>query len=88
MEATTSLFYAESQYDLCGLILDSSFLSLRKVSQEILEKSQIPKFMVSLWLKIIRRSILNKAKFDINHLEPCQSAAKCSYLVIVLSLIF
>ncbi|PRP75147.1 hypothetical protein PROFUN_15987, partial [Planoprotostelium fungivorum] len=34
-------------------------------------------FMVSLGLKIICRSILNKAKFDINHLEPCQSAVKC-----------
>ncbi|PRP75293.1 hypothetical protein PROFUN_15793 [Planoprotostelium fungivorum] len=77
MEAATSLFYAESHYDLCGLILDSSFSSLRKVSQEIVEKSQIIKLMVSLGLKIIRRSILNKAKFDINHLEPCQSAAKC-----------
>eukprot|EP01117_Protostelium_nocturnum_P005497 TRINITY_DN1989_c0_g1_i3.p1 TRINITY_DN1989_c0_g1~~TRINITY_DN1989_c0_g1_i3.p1 ORF type:complete len:181 (-),score=51.14 TRINITY_DN1989_c0_g1_i3:222-764(-) len=46
---------------------------------EIVENSsfKIPKLMVSLGLKFIRKSIRTKAKFDINDLEPIAAVEKC-----------
>jgi hypothetical protein len=67
MGAATAIMYAAMDPSIACLVLDSPFCSLNVVAQELVENSQIkiPKMMVSLGLKLIRKTIKSKAKFDI-----------------------
>lgn len=85
MGAATALMYAANDPAISGIVLDSAFSSLKKIAEELVEKTpviihfstiycwifknfklKIPKMMLSLGLKVIRRSIKNKASFDIS----------------------
>jgi len=78
MGAATALMYAANDPAISGIVLDSAFSSLKKIAEELVEKTplKIPKMMLSLGLKVIRRSIKNKASFDISELEPIKHAPK------------
>ncbi|KAF2074363.1 hypothetical protein CYY_004339 [Polysphondylium violaceum] len=71
MGAVTSLLYAREDPSIAGMVLDSPFSSLYKVSEELVHSAvqKIPKLMISLGLKMIRSSIKKKANFDIKELD-------------------
>eukprot|EP01087_Luapelamoeba_hula_P017630 TRINITY_DN5574_c0_g1_i1.p1 TRINITY_DN5574_c0_g1~~TRINITY_DN5574_c0_g1_i1.p1 ORF type:complete len:413 (-),score=64.95 TRINITY_DN5574_c0_g1_i1:84-1283(-) len=79
MGAATSLLYGVTDPSIACMVLDSPFTSLTTVAKELVESSQIkvPKMMVNIGLKMIRKTILSKAKFDINKLEPVVAAEGC-----------
>jgi len=79
MGAATSLMYGSTDPSIACMVLDSPFSSLTKVAKELVETSQIkiPKMMVNLGLKMIRKTISKQGKFDINKLEPIEAARTC-----------
>jgi len=79
MGAATAIMFAVSNPSIACLVLDSPFSSLTKVAKELVENSpvKIPKMMVSIGLRMIRKTILSKAKFDINKLEPLSAVGNC-----------
>jgi len=73
------LFCGKCDPSVGAMVLDSPFSSLKTLSEELVDRApiKIPKLMVSLGLKMIRKTIQTKAKFDINTLEPIQVVDKC-----------
>jgi hypothetical protein len=60
------------------MVLDSSFSALRVLAEEIAKNyAKVPKLLVSTALKLIRKSIKSKAKFDINDLNPIDHVGQC-----------
>eukprot|EP00010_Vexillifera_abyssalis_P002937 CAMPEP_0201553108 /NCGR_PEP_ID=MMETSP0173_2-20130828/19451_1 /ASSEMBLY_ACC=CAM_ASM_000268 /TAXON_ID=218659 /ORGANISM="Vexillifera sp., Strain DIVA3 564/2" /LENGTH=242 /DNA_ID=CAMNT_0047963723 /DNA_START=415 /DNA_END=1140 /DNA_ORIENTATION=- len=78
MGAATSLLYAEMDPSIACMVVDSPFSSLTTVARELVETSQVnvPGMLVSMGLRMIRKSIKNKAGFDINKLEPIKRVGK------------
>jgi len=73
MGAVTALLYAEKDPTIAGLVLDSPFANLRLLIDEIAKKhTKIPKFIVNGAMTLVRKTILAKAKFDINKLIPIE----------------
>eukprot|EP01103_Thecamoeba_quadrilineata_P018731 TRINITY_DN7314_c0_g1_i1.p1 TRINITY_DN7314_c0_g1~~TRINITY_DN7314_c0_g1_i1.p1 ORF type:complete len:576 (-),score=105.31 TRINITY_DN7314_c0_g1_i1:155-1882(-) len=72
MGAATAIMYGASDPSIACLVLDSAFSDLYQVARELVEHSpmKIPKSVLSLGLKMIRRTINSKAKFDIKELKP------------------
>eukprot|EP01113_Clastostelium_recurvatum_P046393 TRINITY_DN8124_c0_g1_i2.p1 TRINITY_DN8124_c0_g1~~TRINITY_DN8124_c0_g1_i2.p1 ORF type:complete len:478 (-),score=123.75 TRINITY_DN8124_c0_g1_i2:3-1436(-) len=79
MGAVTALLYARDDPTIAGMVLDSPFSSLSKVAEELVTSVQqkIPKFVVSLGLKVIRGSIKKKARFDIKALDVVSQVHQC-----------
>ncbi|ELR20464.1 abnormal long morphology protein [Acanthamoeba castellanii str. Neff] len=79
MGAATSIMYGATDPSIACMVLDSPFSSLTKVAKELVENSpvKIPKMMVSIGLRMIRKTIVSKAKFDINKLEPIAVVGSC-----------
>jgi len=79
MGAATSIYYGMEDPSIAGMVLDSCYSSLSKVSEELVSKvnAKIPKMLIGLGLKIVRGTIKTKAKFDINDLEPVKFVDKC-----------
>ena len=53
---------------MVGLVLDSPFASLLQLTDDlsgIFLPSKVPKFAVSLGMKMVRKTIRNKAGFDL-----------------------
>eukprot|EP01104_Vermistella_antarctica_P020853 TRINITY_DN9111_c0_g1_i3.p1 TRINITY_DN9111_c0_g1~~TRINITY_DN9111_c0_g1_i3.p1 ORF type:complete len:913 (+),score=165.18 TRINITY_DN9111_c0_g1_i3:342-3080(+) len=84
MGASTALLYsaAHPQNVKC-LILDSAFTSLKKLAMEVTNcvETPLPKFMLKgvfyVGLKFVRRSVAQKAKFDIYEVEPIAHISRC-----------
>ena len=73
MGSVTALLYAEKDPSLSGLVLDSPFTNLRVLIDELAKKNtKIPKIIVSGAMSLVRKTILTKAKFDINKLVPIE----------------
>jgi len=78
MGAVTSIFYASKDPSIAAMVLDSPFANLRRLCEELSKKFvKIPKMMVSMGLTFIKRTVKNKAKFDIDDLDPIQLASTC-----------
>lgn len=79
MGAVTCLRYAREHPEISCMVLDSPFYSLTRVCKEFVEQMQkrIPKMVVSLGLKVVRKSIRNRARFDIYKLNVRVDAALC-----------
>eukprot|EP01130_Rhizamoeba_saxonica_P003438 TRINITY_DN1457_c0_g1_i4.p1 TRINITY_DN1457_c0_g1~~TRINITY_DN1457_c0_g1_i4.p1 ORF type:complete len:378 (-),score=112.02 TRINITY_DN1457_c0_g1_i4:52-1185(-) len=79
MGAATSLMYGATNPLIACMVLDSPFSSLKTLSNELVSKmeSRIPKMMVGIGFRVVRKSVRNQAGFDINKLEPIKEAPKC-----------
>jgi len=79
MGAATSLMFGVSDPSIAGMVIDSPFLSLSILAKELVEThaSKLPKMMVALGLKMIRKSIKAKANFDIEKLNPVDDVGSC-----------
>jgi len=79
MGAATSLMFGVSDPSVACMVLDSPFSSLKVLANELVSKNEvkIPKMVVSVAFKMLKKSIEKKAGFDIEKLEPVKSAPKC-----------
>lgn len=71
MGAATALMHANKDPSIAGLVLDSAFTDLKTLAEELCKQyANLPKFVVSGAMSIVRKTIQSKAKFDINNLCP------------------
>lgn len=80
MGAVAALFHAESDSLVSAMVLDSPFSSLPKLATELVEdgKLGVPKIAVKLVMRLIRRDIKKRAKFDMFKLKPIAKISKCT----------
>ncbi len=73
MGAATALLHGDRDPSIASMVLDSPFTSLRNLAEELVDVFvgvNLPKWIVSMALNIIRSTIKSKAHFDINDLSP------------------
>lgn len=81
MGAITSLMHADRDPSIAGLVLDSPFSSLRELAEDLCKQySNVPKFVMSAALAMIRSTIKDKAKFDIDKLNPLKNHVKQAFI--------
>ena len=79
MGAVTAIMYGDRDPSIAGLVLDSPFFSLKVLTEELAKEraASIPNFILTKGVKMIRETIKEKAKFDINDIEPKVFAERC-----------
>lgn len=73
MGAVTALLHGDRDPSIAGMVLDSPFTDLSVLAEELVEyyiNFSIPKWVLSAALQMIRRSIQEKADFNIQDLVP------------------
>lgn len=79
MGAVTSLMYLREDEIIKAAVFDSPFNSLKTVIEDLCKNnSKVPSFIVAGLMKIISKTIQNKADFDIYQLNPGSEASKIS----------
>ena len=77
MGAATSIMHCIRDPSIGGMVIDSSFTSLKILAEELCKDyTKIPKTILDAALKMIRKTILQKAGFDILELEPIKYVKK------------
>ena len=78
MGAVTSILHTSDDTTIAGMVLDSPFSNLNKLSMELVRTySKIPMFLASLMQKFIRKTIMSKVGMDISKLNPIDFVSKC-----------
>jgi len=78
MGAATALLHGDRDPCIAGMVIDSSFSNLKQLAKEMaFNHIKIPKFILSTGIAFIRRTIKNKAGFDIEELSPITHADRC-----------
>ncbi|OQS05141.1 serine protease family S09X [Thraustotheca clavata] len=79
MGAVAALLCAQEDHDITALVLDSPFSCLKQLALDLVDdgKLNVPKFAVSLVMRVLRRDIKRRAKFDMFKLNPIASMDKC-----------
>jgi len=79
MGAVTAIMYANEHPSLINaMILDSGFYSLKLLINELIEsKIKLPKFIFDKILGMVKETIKEKAKFDLDIIEPYIYAKNC-----------
>lgn len=76
MGAVTALLYLKKHNNISAAIFDSPFKSLKELVEDMGNKnSNIPNFILTGGLKIIAKTIFDKANFDIFKLDPYKTCA-------------
>lgn len=71
MGAVTCLLHARRDPSIAGMVLDSPFASLSKLSEELGKQySSLPNFILKGGMSIVRKSIKSRAKFDVKDVNP------------------
>lgn len=71
MGAVTGLMYLKRDHDIAAAVFDSPFKSLPSLIEDLCRKnSKIPMFILAGAVKIISKTIEDKAKFDIYKINP------------------
>lgn len=84
MGAVTAILYAESclgqveaNNKVSCLVLDSPFTNINTLAQDIADKqSNVPNMFVKLAMSVVKSTIQNKLKFNIDDLQPIDSVRK------------
>lgn len=78
MGAVTSILHAARDNSIAGIVLDSPFSNLKRLTLELAKTySNVPGLIVKFVSKFLKRTILSKAKFDIEKLNPIEYVGKC-----------
>ena len=79
MGAVTALLFASRENNhLSAILLDSAFFSLRKLVEELIEKNiNIPTFILNSMIETLRKTIIEKADFDLLDIEPYLFCKNC-----------
>lgn len=76
MGAVTALLHAHRDHSIAGLVLDSPFSSLYQLAEELASAyATVPNFVLSTARGLLRKTIQEKAHFDIKDLSPLDHAA-------------
>lgn len=72
MGAATALLHAHRDPSVGGIVLDSTFSSLKVVAEELVKTyaSKVPSFLIKGAMKMVKSSIKKKANFDIFKVNP------------------
>ena len=79
MGAATILMHGDRDPSLAGIVMDSPFTSLRDLAEELVDVFigfKPPKWILGMALSMIRSTIRNKARFDINDITPISHVDK------------
>ena len=77
MGAVTALLHGDRDPCIAGMILDSPFSNLKKLTIELAKTYKVPSFLASTAMKFIRSTIQKKMQFDIELLNPKNHVDKC-----------
>lgn len=82
MGAATSLMHGDRDPSIACMILDSPFADLTQLAEEMVEKAReqginVPNFVVSVAIRMIKNSVQKQANFNIKHISPIAHADKC-----------
>jgi len=82
MGAATSLMHGDRDPSIACMILDSPFADLTQLAEEMVEKGReqginVPNFIVSVAIRMIRGSVKKQANFDIRQISPIAHSDKC-----------
>ena len=78
MGAATSIMYASRDATIACMVLDSPFSNLNKLSKELVTTyTKIPVFVANIARHFVRKTVLAKAKFDLNQLNPIDFVSEC-----------
>ncbi|EQC39119.1 hypothetical protein SDRG_03327 [Saprolegnia diclina VS20] len=79
MGAVAALLCSQSDTNITALVLDSPFSSLKQLALDLVDegKLNVPKIAVALVMRVLRRDIKRRAKFDMFKLNPIASMDKC-----------
>lgn len=79
MGAATSIMYSNLDHTIAGIVVDSPFTSLEDVMTELVlaHQSWVPKKVIKMGINVMRKSILNRAQFDIRKNSPIEYAKNC-----------
>jgi len=82
MGAATAIMYGSRDPTVSCMILDSSFTDLTRLAEEMVERGKeqgvnVPNFVVSVALRMIKSSVKSQAGFSIRHISPISHANRC-----------
>ncbi|KAL3800601.1 hypothetical protein ACHAW5_001069 [Stephanodiscus triporus] len=82
MGAATAIMYGSRDATISCMILDSAFTDLTRLAEEMVEKVKeqginVPNFVVSMTLRMIKSSIKSQAGFSIRHISPISHVNRC-----------
>ena len=79
MGAVTALLYAsKNQNKISAMILDSGFFSLKILINELVEtKINLPQFFIDQMLKSVKKTVKEKANFNMDEIEPYLYIKNC-----------
>ena len=78
MGAVTSILHTSKDSSIAGIVLDSPFSNLTQLSLELVKTyTKIPTLIAQIIKKFVRKSVLSKAKFDMDKLNPIDYVNKC-----------
>lgn len=77
MGAATSLLHADRDHSIAGVVLDSSFASLKQLAKELAARhTKIPNWILTAAMKIVKKSVKSRADFDLEKLNPIDNLDK------------
>lgn len=82
MGAATAIMYGSRDPTISCMILDSSFTDLTQLAEEMVERGKeqgvnVPNFVVSVALRMIKSSVKSQAGFSIRHISPISHVERC-----------
>ena len=78
MGAVTAIMYGDRDPSIAGMVLDSAFASLKELIEELVkERVSLPNFILNQATKLVKSTIMKKAKFNLDDIEPKEYAVKC-----------
>ena len=78
MGAVTAIMYGDRDPSIAGMVLDSAFASLKELIEELVkERVSLPNFILNQATKLVKSTIMKKAKFNLDDIEPKKYAVRC-----------
>ena len=78
MGAVTAIMYGDRDPTIAGMVLDSAFASLKELIEELVkERVNLPNFVLNQATKLVKSTIMKKAKFNLDEIEPKNYAVRC-----------
>ena len=78
MGAVTAIMYGYRDPSVAGMVLDSPFASLKELIEELVKsRVKLPEFILNQAVKLVKSTINNKAKFNLDEIEPKKYAVTC-----------
>lgn len=82
MGAVTALLHGDRDPSIAGMVLDSPFADLSRLCEELVDKAReqginVPGFVSSVAIRMIRGSVRRQADFDIRDVSPISHVPHC-----------